>query len=240
MSMIDRKSGALDSSLSEAVNKQFETLKQQSNFDSFAITHVNSGGTSAKQDYVTSSFTNYPESWINHYKENEFIWNDPVVAFAQRTTVATEWTHLRETKAMTKPQKRVMNEARDFGLISGVFFSARQFSGGIQLISFSSKDSTVFSESEMSAATLIGSKIAVQIAEAQRVETQGALSPLSDRERECLTWAAIGKSSADIELIVGISRNTVDFHIKNAMAKLDATSRTYAIVKAIRLGLIDP
>jgi len=63
---------------------------------------------------------------------------------------------------------------------------------------------------------------------------------LTGRERECLLWSARGKSSWDIGTIIGISEHTVNFHMKNAMAKLDAGSRVVAIVKAIRAGAIVP
>lgn len=61
---------------------------------------------------------------------------------------------------------------------------------------------------------------------------------LSSRERDCLTWAARGKSSWDIGAILEISENTVNFHIKNAMKKLRTTSRTVAAIKAMQLGII--
>lgn len=61
---------------------------------------------------------------------------------------------------------------------------------------------------------------------------------LSSRERSCLGWAAQGKSSWDIGAILAISENTVNFHIKNAMRKLQTTSRTVAAIKAMQLGLI--
>ncbi|MDP7651842.1 MAG: LuxR C-terminal-related transcriptional regulator [Rhodospirillales bacterium] len=41
-------------------------------------------------------------------------------------------------------------------------------------------------------------------------------------------------------MIIGISEHTVNFHLKNAMAKLEAGSRVVAVVKAIRAGLISP
>ena len=63
---------------------------------------------------------------------------------------------------------------------------------------------------------------------------------LSDREKACLSWAAIGKSSWEIGRILCISENTVIFHIKNAMRKLGANSRTLAAFKAVELGLIEP
>jgi len=62
---------------------------------------------------------------------------------------------------------------------------------------------------------------------------------LSGRERDCLIWTAQGKSSWDIGMILNISGNTVNYHVKNAMRKLGTTSRTVAVVKAIRLNLID-
>jgi DNA-binding CsgD family transcriptional regulator len=40
-------------------------------------------------------------------------------------------------------------------------------------------------------------------------------------------------------MILKISDNTVNFHIKNAMRKLGTTSRTVAVVKAIRHNFID-
>jgi DNA-binding CsgD family transcriptional regulator len=63
---------------------------------------------------------------------------------------------------------------------------------------------------------------------------------LSDREKACLSWAAVGKSSWEIGRILCISENTVIFHIKNAMRKLGANSRTLAAFKAVELGLIEP
>lgn len=61
---------------------------------------------------------------------------------------------------------------------------------------------------------------------------------LTAREVECLTWVANGKSSWDISLILGISENTVNFHVKNSMRKLDTSHRTVAAIRALRLGLI--
>ncbi|MCK1425837.1 helix-turn-helix transcriptional regulator [Bradyrhizobium sp. 87] len=61
---------------------------------------------------------------------------------------------------------------------------------------------------------------------------------LSEREKQCLRWIEQGKSSWAIGVILNVSENTVNFHVKNAMRKLEATSRTQCVVKARRLGLI--
>jgi LuxR family transcriptional regulator, activator of conjugal transfer of Ti plasmids len=62
---------------------------------------------------------------------------------------------------------------------------------------------------------------------------------LTPRQKECLGWIALGKSSWDIGKILDISENTVNFHIKKAMKKLDTNSRTVAAIKAFQLGLIN-
>jgi len=63
---------------------------------------------------------------------------------------------------------------------------------------------------------------------------------LSDREIETLTWAARGKTSAEIAQIVGTTKRTVDFHIDNARSKLGVANRTEAATKAARDRLIEP
>ncbi|MEE9303187.1 MAG: helix-turn-helix transcriptional regulator [Thiotrichaceae bacterium] len=58
-------------------------------------------------------------------------------------------------------------------------------------------------------------------------------SPITRREGECLSWAAIGKTASEIAEILNISEHTVHFHTKNAIKKLDAANKTHAVVKAI-------
>src|SRR5580700_9773987 len=63
---------------------------------------------------------------------------------------------------------------------------------------------------------------------------------LNEREIECLTWSARGKTSPEIAQIVSISKRTVNFHIENACRKLNVATRTEAVVKATSGRLIDP
>src|ERR1700676_3770537 len=63
---------------------------------------------------------------------------------------------------------------------------------------------------------------------------------LNDREGEVLTWAARGKTSAEIAQILGLTKRTVDFHTDNARSKLGAATRTEAAIKAATGRLIKP
>lgn len=62
--------------------------------------------------------------------------------------------------------------------------------------------------------------------------------PLSDRERECLIWVSEGKTTDEVALILGVSGNTVNSYITNAIQKLSASNRAMAIATAIRSGII--
>lgn len=61
---------------------------------------------------------------------------------------------------------------------------------------------------------------------------------LSNREKECLAWAAAGKSSIETGLILKLSPHTVNGHVKSAVRKLDVVNRMQAIAKACRLRII--
>ncbi len=63
---------------------------------------------------------------------------------------------------------------------------------------------------------------------------------LTEREVETLTWAARGKTLAEIAQILGLTKRTVDFHIDNARVKLNTTTRMHAAVKAAAGQLIEP
>jgi len=60
---------------------------------------------------------------------------------------------------------------------------------------------------------------------------------LTERELEVMKWTADGKSAQDVADILLVSRHTVEFHIKNSVAKLQAPNKTAAVVRAALLGL---
>jgi LuxR family quorum-sensing system transcriptional regulator CciR len=70
------------------------------------------------------------------------------------------------------------------------------------------------------------------------VPTLGKLPVLSARESEVLTWAARGKSNADIAEILGISAHTVDAHLRRIYLKLGVFDRMSAALRGLGFGLI--
>lgn len=82
--------------------------------------------------------------------------------------------------------------------------------------------------------------IKTRLARGSRSEVRAVDIKLSDREVETLTWAARGKTSAEIARILGTTKRTIDFHIDNARAKLGVANRTEAVMRAAQSRLIKP
>jgi DNA-binding NarL/FixJ family response regulator len=62
--------------------------------------------------------------------------------------------------------------------------------------------------------------------------------PLTPREREVLALVAEGLSNKSIAQELGISDQTVKFHVASITGKLGAANRTEAVRRAVRQGLI--
>lgn len=69
-------------------------------------------------------------------------------------------------------------------------------------------------------------------------EVAQRLPLVSPREREVLALLSEGLKNEEIATRLGLSPDTVRAHIRNAMRKLDADTRTHAVALALRQSLI--
>lgn len=65
------------------------------------------------------------------------------------------------------------------------------------------------------------------------------IEQLTDREHEVLELAADGLSNREIASALAISEHTVKFHLASIFGKLGASTRTEAVHKGLRHGVID-
>jgi len=72
-----------------------------------------------------------------------------------------------------------------------------------------------------------------------RRDTPAGRPGLTAREREALCWTMEGKTAWEAGRILGISEQTVARHLQNAARKLDAVNKHQAVIKALRLGLLN-
>ncbi|MBN3745759.1 LuxR family transcriptional regulator [Burkholderia sp. Se-20373] len=177
----------------------------------------------------------YPDHWVAHYAQRDYGPVDPVhrMAFARATPY--RWTDIR---GLNRIEQRVLGEARDAGLTSGVSIPLREANGDILLVNLASPSPEIRTEVHLRLASLIGALFHQELHRLMKPRRPEPSLQLSPRQQECLAWVARGKSSWAIAAIVGISPHTVDYHIAEAMKILGINSRTAAAVHAVATGLI--
>lgn len=184
----------------------------------------------------------YPDAWIEHYWKNGYAALDPVIQHCSRHVVPILWQELPSDAAT--PVARVMAEAGEFGMKTGVSMPVHSPQGSLGILSFATGTDDPDSLAAVRSASPYIQLLAVHIHEAiQRVcggQSDNIRTQLTPRETECLRWAADGKTSWEIGQLLSMSERTVNFHFNNAMTKLNVMSRQHAIAKAILHGLINP
>jgi len=184
----------------------------------------------------------YPDAWLDHYWENGYAASDPAVIYCGKHIVPIEWHGLAFDKSTLNAQ--VMNEAADFGLKSGISMPIHSPHGELGILSFSLNRNDAAAREITRCALPYVQMLAGHVHEAVRrvLATTDTEKPqeLTAREAECLRWAADGKTSWEIAQLLKMSERTVNFHLNNAMIKLDVCNRQHAIAKAVLRGLINP
>lgn len=74
---------------------------------------------------------------------------------------------------------------------------------------------------------------------AERLRDSDSTPRLTERECQVLRHLASGASNEEIAEAIGLSTNTIKTHLNRILEKLDATTRTEAVIVALRNGLID-
>lgn len=188
----------------------------------------------------------FPGEWWSHYKASGYMKVDPTVNHCTKRITPLPWKDIGPAVQKSEPlAHKLMAEARDYGLKSGVSFPAHGAGGESAILSLVSKDDHKASEERIVQSLPLGHLITGYIHESAKQifakkELPLAKAQLTQREKECLLWAAEGKTTWETAHILNISERTVIFHIQNASSKLNVSNRQHAIARAVSQALISP
>jgi DNA-binding CsgD family transcriptional regulator len=183
---------------------------------------------------------NFPDHWKDYYFERNYHQIDPVVTLTPCIQRPFLWSWLQQQPGLRYEQRAIFEEARAAGLNNGISVPLHAAWGRVAVLSFASCAADSEPEAAVGRLTALASQFHIAFSEiSQRARLPSIPVQLSRREKDCLLWTARGKSSWDIGIILNISENTVNYHLKNAMRKLGTANRTFAVVKAIRFNLIE-
>jgi DNA-binding CsgD family transcriptional regulator len=187
--------------------------------------------------------TNFPEDWRVHYRERNYHRIDPVFQECRQSVTPQVWMDIWRDHDLDPHQKRFFGESVDFGLHNGLAIPIHGPRREFAVVSLASdepeQDFKRRIKEHKHTAHLLAIHLHAALQELLEDEAAAAAVSLTPRERECLKWTARGKSSWVIAEILSLTERTVNFHIANAMGKLEVTSRTHAVAKSLYHGLIE-
>ncbi|CDX24296.1 LuxR family transcriptional regulator (modular protein) [Mesorhizobium plurifarium] len=180
----------------------------------------------------------YCDEWVSHYKAVGYVDIDPAVQIGMRRIVPVDWSSFDGTNPHVR---KLFGEAAEFGLgRQGLSIPVHGRFGDRGLFSITSD----LSPSDWAAARLHYIRdfqvLAVHLHDLalRHVGREAEPYTLSPRERECLLWAAEGKTAWECSVILGLSIHTVRCYLESARHKLHASGNTHAVAKAIKADVL--
>ena len=191
-------------------------------------------------------FSTHTPAWVQIYDQRAYVEVDPRVHAVLETPLPLIWDQgtFRGKSAATD---QFLDAAMSYGIASGVAIPVRDIRGQGSMTALSS-ESPAYDAPRLA---LVNRRLGEIVLFAQCLHEicSAAIlqhgiaplshgTPLSGRERECLTLASRGLTSEDIAGRLEISPRTVEFHFAGIRSKLAALNRQEAIAKAMVAGLI--
>jgi DNA-binding CsgD family transcriptional regulator len=179
----------------------------------------------------------FQPDWAKRYIDSGYAGQSQIVREVLRTDRPYSWGDV-VARGVDNQQKRIKDEAGDFGLDDGLFTPIRWHDGSYAAVALAGSKPQLDDRFVRTSASVVSGYFAV---ESRRLACgPGKIAPLlSARQRECLAWVRQGKSSGVIGDILGLSVRTVDEHLAEACRKLGVRTRVQAAVQATLRGLID-
>lgn len=232
---------------------RLQALIRDLGFDRYAYAHarpplgkkirsfVPLGSPSGNQ--VHEFLSSLPEGWVDHYLAHDYGDLDPTFQGAMVSLLPFRWRDMAVRNDLTSGQRRVLDEAQDFGITHGVTIPIHGPDSGLSSLNVVCDDPRQFDDvyregyHDLIWAAMNTHEAFLALSDDNE---DGGRVRLTDRERDCLLWTARGKTAWEVGQILTIAEETVLFHLKNASRKLGVFSKHHAVVKAIVQGYILP
>jgi DNA-binding CsgD family transcriptional regulator len=222
----------------EAAIKIFSRLGKALGYDYAAADYL----PSKSSDKKIISVSTYTDRWETEQSQLPLdqVLRDPVLRHLDTRVDPIVWDERDYVKSSLSP---LYERFHGHGIGSGIALTIRGAHGDSVCVGFSNSARTQSASAApmrqlgtlFVAASAMYNRLQNKAAEQQPTMNKPLLTP---RELECLKWARAGKTGWETSMILGISQATATFHIKNAIAKLEAANKTHAVVCAVERGLI--
>jgi len=188
---------------------------------------------------VQHVISGYALRWQHLYAERDFVLHDPTVSHCKTHFDPLVWSE----QMYSDRSRELWEESRKFGIGHGVSIPIHEREGVKSMFSLARDQAIVKDQRELNA-ILAGARVLATCAHfaMTKLVLPGLLDAqdprLTVRERECLIWAAKGKTAFEIGMILHIAETTAVFHLNNVVRKFNVANRTQAIAVGVAMGLV--
>lgn len=210
----------------EAKHKFWNSISKELGFERF-IYYFN-------LDNVENSvriYCNLPDAWRDEYLSNNYSIIDPIHVRARGTMTPFYWGGEEFIRLLTKQQRKIYQTAKEYGIKSGYtvpIHAPNQSNGSLTFASNRITD-------DMKLAVKLNYSrlhiLAIYFHDLLHSESHFVQknAVLTNRERECLILISNGKKYFSVAADMGVSTNTVQFHMKNIKKKLKVNTVQQAV-----------
>lgn len=186
-----------------------------------------------------ATVSNWSPEWERFYIGAKAFSYDPVAQQVMKGGEGFFWHDLDWTS--TPLRRRLLTVATEAGHADG-FMAVRSAPGELKtLVSMaSSKPLTDWTQVERGVVTFLANALISRVLYLREVQLAPEVAPLSDREKDILKHAALGRPDKQIALALDCAHDTVRAHWRSIRRKLVANDRAHAVAVAIWSGQIAP
>lgn len=184
-------------------------------------------------------FNDWPQDWLDEYATRGFFQRDFIVAESRRHMRPFLWSELDPAVFSSPDARAIFSAAKAHGWIDGFAIPVRGASGYEGLVSIAAKQTVTLSPVERALLETAAREFIERCrATVGLGHVPAALSELTPREIECMTWVSRGKTDSEIGQLMGVSKATAHFHVEQVKRKLDASTRVHAVALLVLYGAI--
>lgn len=211
-----------------------ESSTKELGFDYFAIVHHIRFG-HPTHDKIRLS--NYPLEWLAKLREDERF-QEPVLKAAERASSGFVWSRLGELVTLTERQRKYMHRAVRYGLAEGYTVPNHVPGETFGSCHFAVSRHSALPRESLPATQALGCfafEAARRLLQTKYEPSENYVvpAPLTERQRDCVLFAARGKSDSVIGQLLNIRPTTVNEHIEAAKRRYSVATRTQLIVRAL-------
>jgi len=175
-----------------------------------------------------------PKGWEQIYSERGFAQTNFVTHTSRRSARPFVWSEVTLVgDSFAKANDEMWNVLHAFRLNDGIAVP-NHAPTNVSVLSLATFDGVDLSSELRKAIVLSSHYVHDRLRELDTPPFKSV--HLTPRERDCLAFAAEGKSDWDIGQILGIAQSTVHAHVENAKRKLGVKTRMQAVAKLARAG----